>query len=155
MKPLEKVRFLQGQLFSREIKFDLDSIMNPKILNDLRLFRQAALKIACAETSCYPTEYNKRLKKGLLKSPLDGHCSAVTFSVRGICGGDIVTGRINKIQHYWNRLPDGEEVDLTSCQFGGDGLKPLKKGRKIKPPKLVNPRFLMFAMKVLRQLDRK
>jgi hypothetical protein len=63
-------------------------------------------------------------------------------------GGDIVTGRVKGVQHYWNRLPDGKEVDLTSCQFGGDGYTPFKKGRKVKRKGLTDIRFLMFAQRV-------
>lgn len=66
---------------------------------------------------------------------------------------DIVTGKIKGITHYWNRLPDGKEVDFTSCQFGGDGFTPLKKGRKVRERTGFTPlRFLLFAKKVMEQL---
>jgi len=67
-----------------------------------------------------------------LRSPLAGHCSIVALMVRGMFGGVIVTGLVDETRHYWNRLPDGREVDLTSCQFGGDGVTPLKRGRKVR-----------------------
>lgn len=117
----------------------------------LKLLREACLKAAEANTACHPESYDIEV------SPLTGHCAAVAYMVQGMFGGDIVTGRItnrikghfwNKVQHYWNRLPDGKEVDLTSCQFGGDGYTPFKKGRKVKRGELVPIRFLVFAAKV-------
>lgn len=121
----------------------------------LEILREAALQVASAETSCYPDFYEHRQRKGLLKSPLDGHCAAMAHLVQGVYGGEIVTGRIEGAPHYWNRLPDGTEVDLTSCQFGGDGYTPLKKGRKVKRGELVNPRFLLFAEMVRRAISNK
>lgn len=63
------------------------------------------------------------------RSPLTGLCGTMAVLVRAIAGGEIVKGFVDGTHHYWNRLPDGEEIDLTSCQFGGDGWKPLKRGR--------------------------
>jgi hypothetical protein len=63
-------------------------------------------------------------------SKLSGFCVHVAQTVVDIFGGVIVRGRFNGLPHWWNRLPDGREVDLTSCQFGGDGLRPVAKGRR-------------------------
>lgn len=115
-----------------------------KIDVELKLLRKACLKAAGPLTSCAPGYYIALQEKGELPSPLLGHCAAVSTAIQAVFGGDIVTGRVNNEPHYWNRLPNGEEVDLTSCQFGGDGFTPLKKGRKVKPRKLVAPRFLIF-----------
>lgn len=109
----------------------------------LKILRRACLKAASPETSCYPEGYDRK------KSPLDGHCAAVAHVVHGTLGGDIVSGRVQGVPHYWNRLPSGEEVDLTSCQFGGDGLTPLKRGRRVRVRKLTPLRFLLFASRVL------
>lgn len=118
-------------------------------MNDqIELLRRACLAVAGAETSCYPEAYDPK------KSPLDGHCGAVSSMIQGIFGGDIVTGKVNGVTHYWNRLPDGTEIDLTSCQFGGDGYTPLQKGRKVKRKGLTNPRFLLFAAKVRENLGK-
>ena len=108
----------------------------------LKLLREACVAAAGAKTSCHPELYNAH------KSPLEGHCAAVAYMVQGMFGGEIVTGRVTGITHYWNRLPDGKEVDLTSCQFGGDGYTPFKKGRKVKRGELIPLRFLLFASQV-------
>ena len=114
--------------------------------------RKVLLRSACAEASCYPEEYRRRKRLNKLKSPLWSHCAAVATIINVLYGGDIVTGRVKGIQHYWNRMSDGKEVDLTSCQFGGDGFTPLKKGRKVIRKGLTNIRFLFFAEKVMNVL---
>ena len=50
--------------------------------------------------------------------PLRGRCIEVSYLVRAICRGAIVTGRVAGEPHYWNRLPSEIEIDLTSDQFG-------------------------------------
>ena len=118
----------------------------------LKMLRTAALKAATSLTSCDPELYEDRKSLGLQKSPLEGHCAAMACMIQGMFGGDIVTGRIDGTSHYWNRLPDGQEVDLTSCQFGGDGFTPFKKGRKVKRGETINPRFILFAQLVKEKL---
>jgi hypothetical protein len=118
------------------------------VAETLTRLRKALLKSACAETSCSPDGY--RRKK--IKSPLYLHCAAAATVVKAVLGGDIVTGRVKGVPHYWNRLPDGIEVDLTSCQFGGDGFTPFRKGRKVNRKGPTNLRFLAFAQKVMENL---
>lgn len=121
---------------------------------ELKILREAFLAVADPVTSCQPTTYRELQAKGELTSVLQFHCGAVATVLRGILGGDIVTGKINGITHYWNRLPNNQEVDLTSCQFGGDGFTPLKKGRRVhrKDGETANVKFILFAERVKRQL---
>lgn len=122
-------------------------------LEMLEMLREAFLKVASAETSCAPGYYQEHKEKGTLPSPLLGHCGAVATAIQAAMGGVVVTGRVNNEPHYWNRLPDGKEVDLTSCQYGGDGFTPFKKGRKVRDRKgLVHPRFLIFIARVHEEL---
>lgn len=123
--------------------------MRPKGLKQLR---RACLAAAQAETSSYPDYYDP---KG--RGRLDGHCGVVALMIRGCFGGDVVKGLVNGHRHYWNRLPDGTEIDLTSCQFGGDGITPLKRGRRVgseqdKPLCLAAVVFAMRVMARLRQV---
>lgn len=101
------------------------------------------IKVAAYDTAFNPDLYKKLKSEKKLKSFLELHCGAVSSAVQLIVGGEIVTGKINGTTHYWNRLSNGEEVDLTSCQFGGDGFSPLKRGRLVKRKNL-NPRFQLF-----------
>jgi len=89
--------------------------------------------------------------------PLTGHCGCVSHYIQDVYGGVVLSANVDmrvdmcvkKVRHMWNRLPDGEEVDLTSDQFGGNGYHPIAIGRKVKPRKTVNPRFELFANRVL------
>lgn len=40
------------------------------------------------------------------------------LAVQDYCGGDLLRSTVNGISHYWNRMPEGAEVDLTLQQFG-------------------------------------
>lgn len=126
------------------------SVLASGIEPQLKRLRKIFLKIARAEFSCYPDGYDSKEKL----SPLDGHCAVVSHLIWKLYGGDIVTGRIDGVPHYWNRLPDNKEIDLTSCQFGGDGFAPLKKGRKVKrnPKAKTNPRYLLAYIILLEEM---
>lgn len=83
------------------------------------------------------------------KDALAEHCKAVARVVREKYGGDILTGKVEGQTHFWNRLADGTEIDLTSRQFGGNGFDPVAKGGKVtKEAKTVNPRFRAFEERV-------
>jgi hypothetical protein len=54
----------------------------------------------------------------------DDYSIAGTKSV-GQCYVTARQDRITKkyqVVHYWNKLPDGREIDFTSDQYGGDGI---------------------------------
>lgn len=125
-----------------------------RLLAELNLLRVAFLAVARADTAYQPFVYKNLHNENKLVSPLFLHCCAVATTIKAIYGGDIVSGRINGVSHYWNRLPDGKEIDLTSCQFGGDGINPLKKGRRVTARKLTNPQFLLFAERVKNYLTK-
>ncbi|MDG4801019.1 hypothetical protein [Micromonospora sp. WMMD980] len=55
-------------------------------------------------------------------NPARGQCGVTALVVQDLLGGDLVLGEVfvgdTKVgYHYWNRLPDGDEVDLTADQF--------------------------------------
>ena len=61
------------------------------------------------------------------KVPSGGQCFVTAMIVQDIFGGDLIQGTVRqidgKMNHYWNKLPDGQEFDLTSDQFvEGDGI---------------------------------
>lgn len=89
----------------------------------LKILRDACLAVA--------DEHYRKVPRWLPDvSPLMGHCVVVSLMVQGMFGGDILKGRVHGYPHFWNRLPDGREIDLTSCQFGGDGVRPIAAGRR-------------------------
>jgi len=101
--------------------------------------REKLLKVVDKETAYDPETY---------VSGMDGHCFAVAYVVQHYFGGDIVSGRINNERHAWNKLPDGSYVDLTSCQFGGDGFTPLSNKSTEFRPNTQNRRFKQLLEKV-------
>ena len=51
-------------------------------------------------------------------NPSIGHCAVTALLVQDWCGGDLLRAKVDGESHYWNRLPDGSEVDITRDQFG-------------------------------------
>jgi hypothetical protein len=54
--------------------------------------------------------------------PARGQCGATALVVQDLLGGDLLVGDVLHGSerlgvHYWNRLEDGEVLDLTSGQF--------------------------------------
>lgn len=65
--------------------------------------------------------------------PFWGHGDVVALLVHDYFGGDLMSAPLHQLpefasigKHYWNRLPDGQEVDLTHRQFSRDILAELK-----------------------------
>lgn len=55
-------------------------------------------------------------------NPARGQCGVTALIVQDLLGGDLVLGEVfvgdvRVGYHYWNRLPDGSDVDLTADQF--------------------------------------
>jgi hypothetical protein len=82
-----------------------------------------------------------------------GQCYVTARALNLIFGWAILYNRKNGNNHYWNKLPTGQEIDFTSDQMGGDGIRPTKefkgtgKIRKFKPLqecKSINPRLKTF-----------
>ena len=49
--------------------------------------------------------------------PSVGQCAVTALLVQDYFGGELLRGVVCGESHYWNRLPDGTEVDLTADQF--------------------------------------
>jgi hypothetical protein len=50
-------------------------------------------------------------------NPAWGQCAVTALVVQDLFGGVVLRGFVNGIEHYWNRLPNESEVDLTRAQF--------------------------------------
>ncbi|MEV0457908.1 YunG family protein [Catellatospora methionotrophica] len=55
-------------------------------------------------------------------NPSRGQCGVTALVVHDLLGGELLLGEVfedgvRRGHHYWNRLPDGTEVDLTREQF--------------------------------------
>ncbi len=63
-------------------------------------------------------------KEWTVANPFQGHCAVVSLLVQDILGGSILWATLEGTgwagNHYWNLLPNGEEMDFTEDQFGGN-----------------------------------
>lgn len=80
-------------------------------------------------------------------------CAAVALMVKAACGGELLQGEVGEWEHYWNLLPCGNEIDLTSSQFGGNGWRPLTEGKSVATPDPIPIEFLLFAQRTLAALE--
>jgi hypothetical protein len=72
---------------------------------------ERAIRKSWAADTCYPVqkkEWNKR-------KPERGQCAVTALILHEFFGGEIVFNK--RRDHFWNILPDGQEVDLTRKQF--------------------------------------
>lgn len=51
------------------------------------------------------------------RNPAWGQCAVTALIIQDLFGGIVLRGLVNGIEHYWNRLPNKAEVDLTRTQF--------------------------------------
>ena len=76
------------------------------------------IRSAWGADTCYPDSRDEWTPE----NPARDQCGMTALVVHDVLGGDLVLGevRVSGVKvghHYWNRLPDGTEVDLTSDQF--------------------------------------
>ena len=76
------------------------------------------LLAAWGPDTCYP---NMR-EEWTPQNPSRDQCGMTARVVQDVLGGDLVQGEVHVAgeqigHHYWNRLPDGSDVDLTGDQF--------------------------------------
>ena len=80
---------------------------------DLKL-SESILQKSWSKKTCYPP-----LQKGWsINNPALGQCAITALIVQDYLGGKLLYCKHS--QHYWNKLPDGREIDLTRSQFSQD-----------------------------------
>ena len=77
-----------------------------------------ALRAAWGPDTCDPND----LPNWHPGNPSRGQCGTTALVVHDLLGGELILGEVHEDEarvgfHYWNRLPDGTEVDLTRDQF--------------------------------------
>jgi hypothetical protein len=63
-----------------------------------------------------------------------------------------MNGYIDGLPHIWNRIDSGEEYDLTSDRYGGDGFTPIVSGIPIDVISPLPMPALLFAHEVYLEL---
>jgi hypothetical protein len=84
------------------------------ILRDADLLR--TLPVVLQE--CWSRETSYEPEKWTPENPTHGQCAITALVVQDLLGGDLLRAKVNGAEHYWNRLPDSSELDLTRDQFG-------------------------------------
>lgn len=85
--------------------------------NDRRLIMTRALERAwCQDTSATPDQWSPQ-------NPARGQCAVTALIVQDTLGGILLRTIIEGESHYFNELPDGENVDLTLTQFDDPTIK--------------------------------
>jgi len=117
----------------------------------LEMMKALLLKAWCAETA-----------KGTWtpECPSLNQCAVTALVVQDFFGGQLLRCKTDSgDSHYWNRLPDGREVDLTEEQFSFIADKPLKeefvvreRGYVLAFPETV-ARYLLLKKRVFDQLN--
>ncbi len=79
-----------------------------------------ALRASWAADTCSPDDRER--VEWLPGNPAWGHCDITALIVNDIFGGDLVVGEVyldgaQRNFHWWNKLPNGIELDLTREQF--------------------------------------
>lgn len=52
-----------------------------------------------------------------VENPSWGQCAVTALVIQDVLGGELLRCEAPTGSHYWNRLPDGREIDLTREQF--------------------------------------
>jgi hypothetical protein len=76
------------------------------------------VRTAWGSDTCYPNASEEWRPD----NPARAQCGMTALVVQDLLGGDLILGEVHvdgaKVgNHYWNRLPDGTEIDLTADQF--------------------------------------
>lgn len=62
------------------------------------------------------------------ENPAYGQCAVTALIVQDCWGGKLLKSKVNGVSHYYNKLDNGFEIDLTRIQF----KKPVFEGKEIK-----------------------
>ncbi|MDR6320640.1 YunG family protein [Actinoplanes couchii] len=96
-----------------------------------------------------------------VENPSRGQCGVTALVLQDLLGGELMLAEVHvdgvKVgYHYWNRFPDGREVDLTAGQFsphevvvGGEVQQ-----RPSHPPRRCREQYELLRERVLGALGR-
>jgi len=131
--------------------------MTDELLETMKLLRKLLEKSWSKQTIWHKAEFKPEL-------PSAGQCYVTSILLYDIFGGELISADIlfeGKYEsHYWIKLPNGREFDLTSDQFNGDGINPMPKdkifGRWIFSKKINKrcKRYLRLKEKIVQEFFR-
>jgi len=80
---------------------------------------EAAVRSAWARDTCDPVDVHD----WSAANPARGQCGTTALTINDLLGGELLVAEVLRGDgsrqgvHWWNRLPDGTEIDLTREQF--------------------------------------
>jgi hypothetical protein len=92
--------------------------MDPKILKSImKATVETVLREIFKTCWCLDTCSPDKLAAWSAANPAAGQADATVMVIRDLLGGEIVETQVNGFPHYYNRLKDGSDIDLTSSQY--------------------------------------
>jgi hypothetical protein len=113
---------------------------------------EAAVRAAWARDTCDPVDADD----WSLANPARGQCGTTALTVNDLLGGELLLAEVLHADgsrqgvHWWNRLPDGTEIDLTREQFTSHEViqQPRAMPRPSEPPKRAAEQYLTLKHRV-------
>jgi hypothetical protein len=95
-----------------------------------------------------------------LNNSARGQCGSTALVLNDIFGGELLVAEVlrhdqsRQGNHYWNRLPDGREIDLTRQQFTEDEVvqPPRRVSRPTGPPRRCAEQYDLLRERVFEVL---
>ena len=119
---------------------------------------EAAVRATWAADTCSPDD-EARFGWGP-ENPALGHCDITALVVNDLFGGDLVVAEVfrdgeQEGYHWWNRLDNGLELDLTRDQFQlGQTLSAVRVvARPVGPTRRRHAEYLVFRERLSRRLN--
>lgn len=117
---------------------------------------EAAVRAAWARDTCDPVDADDWSPA----NPARGQCGTTALTINDLLGGDLVVAEVLHADgsrqgvHWWNRLPDGTEIDLTREQFTSREViqQPRAMPRPSGLPKRAAEQYLTLKHRVLHAL---
>lgn len=134
------------------------------VIEDLNVIQKVILVSCSKETSADPENWTEN-------NPLHGHCAIIAILVHEGCGGNLLRASLESVKgyeqmrsHYWNLLPNGAEIDLSSGQFKDDDRNLVPAGKTTKDDKVITAdsllanestakRYAIFEKRFLKNMD--
>ena len=118
---------------------------------------EAAVRAAWARDTCDPVDAGD----WSAANPARGQCGTTALIINDLLGGELLVAEVLRVDgsrqgvHWWNRLPDGTEIDLTREQFADDEViqQPRAMLRPCGLPKRAAEQYLTLKYRVLHALS--
>jgi len=118
---------------------------------------EAAVRGSWARDTCDPVDADD----WSTANPARGQCGTTALTINDLLGGELLVAEVLHADgtrqgvHWWNRLPDGTEIDLTREQFRCHEVirQPRAMARPSGLPRRAAAQYLTLRRRVLRALD--